>query len=761
MYWQESPYVLTLLIAAATSAAVAALAWRRRPSTGAMPLFWVMAAVACWSLAYALELMSADSASKVFWLKVEYLGIPTVPIAWLLLVLDYTGRQKWLTRRNQFLLAIVPSITMLLAWTNDAHGLIYRHISLDTSGSFPELALTYGVWFWISIAYSYLAVFLGTLLLLQSFLHASGLYRGQVGAMLIAVSAPWLANVLHLSGLSPFPNLDLTPLAFTLTGLATGWALFRFRLLDIVPVARDAVIESMGDGVIVLDKQDRIVDLNPAAGSIIGIPISEVIGRPAAQALSDWADLTRRYRDVMEAHEEITLGVGDLQRTFDLRISPLSDRRGCPSGRLVALRDVTARKRVEEALLQRTRQLELLNRAGRLFNSTLDLDQILDTVLEEVRRLLDVTICSIWLLDPVTQELVCQQASDPKSELIRGWRLPPRKGIASWAVHTCDSLIVPDAQTDERHYKEIDRLTGLTTRSVVAVPLVLKGGVIGVLEVLDERADLFGLIDLALLEPLAASAAIAIENARLYEQTQQEIAQRKQAEEERERLIADLDAYAHTVAHDLKNPLALILGYIALIEESGSGLPFEELRDYLSIIAKTSLKMRNIIEELLLLAGVRKLERLAIDRLDMASIVSDALSYLSGIIARADAEVAVPSKWPEAQGYAPWVKEVWANYISNAVKYGGLPPRVELGADDAGGEMVRFWVRDNGRGLGEGEKARLFTRFSRLDQTRAEGHGLGLSIVRRIVEELGGQVGVESEVGAGCAFFFTLPAAGS
>ena len=179
MRWQYTPYVMPLLVAAAISAAVAALAWRRRPTAGATPLFWGMLAATCWSLAYALELAGADLATKLFWLRIEYLGIATVPLAWLFLVLEQTGWERWLTRRNRFLLSIAPAITILLAWTNDAHGLIYSRISLDTSGSFSELALIYGVWFWISIAYSYVALLFGTLLLLQVFLRASSLYRGQ------------------------------------------------------------------------------------------------------------------------------------------------------------------------------------------------------------------------------------------------------------------------------------------------------------------------------------------------------------------------------------------------------------------------------------------------------------------------------------------------------------------------------------------------------------------------------------------------------
>jgi len=358
MHWQYNPYVLPLLGAAAVSAAIALFAWRRRPAPGATPFVLLTLAVAEWSLGYALELGSADLPTQIFWAKVEYLGIVSVSVMWLAFVLQYTGREKWLTRRNGALLAIVPLITLLLVWTNDVHGLIWRDIRLDTSGSFSVMDFTRGAWYWVNIAYSYLLLLLGTLVLIQALIRSPYLYRGQAGALLIGAIAPWVGNALHVSGLSPFPHLDLTPFAFTLSCLAVAWGLFYFQLLDIVPVARDAVIEGMSDGVIVLDMQNRIVDLNPAAGRIIGRPASEAIGQPAAQMLADRSDLVEQYRDMTEAHAEIALGEGEARRIYDLRISPLYERRGRLTGRLVVLRDITERKRAEEALRQWTHDLD-------------------------------------------------------------------------------------------------------------------------------------------------------------------------------------------------------------------------------------------------------------------------------------------------------------------------------------------------------------------------------------------------------------------
>jgi signal transduction histidine kinase len=181
--------------------------------------------------------------------------------------------------------------------------------------------------------------------------------------------------------------------------------------------------------------------------------------------------------------------------------------------------------------------------------------------------------------------------------------------------------------------------------------------------------------------------------------------------------------------------------------------------------------MSNIINELLLLAGVRKMN-IEPTALDMASIIAEALQRLNGVIEEHQATIILPAVWPVALGYGPWIEEVWANYLSNAIKYGGRPPRLELGAtpyqtsegseiSQASSSMVRFWVRDNGPGLTSEEQARLFTQFTRLHQMQAKGHGLGLSIVQRIIKKLDGQVEVESQMGQGSVFSFTLPSSGS
>lgn len=210
--------------------------------------------------------------------------------------------------------------------------------------------------------------------------------------------------------------------------------------------------------------------------------------------------------------------------------------------------DITERRWAEEALQQRNCELALLNHATQAFNSTLDLDQVLVTVLAGVRYLLDVSACSVWLVDPETKELVCRQASGPHSEMVRGWRLAPGEGLAGWAVHHGRPMVVPDTRTDARYFKGVDERTGFEYRSILSIPLWVRQQVMGTLHVLDASVNRFKEIDVTLLESLAAIAATAIENARLYEQARQD-AQAK-------------SMLLHEVNHRVKNNLAAIIGLL-------------------------------------------------------------------------------------------------------------------------------------------------------------------------------------------------------
>jgi signal transduction histidine kinase len=315
--------------------------------------------------------------------------------------------------------------------------------------------------------------------------------------------------------------------------------------------------------------------------------------------------------------------------------------------------------------------------------------------------------------------------------------ISPDKGITSRVVRNRIAEYVPDVTQDPDYFS-----ISSATRSQITVPLLSGEELVGVLTLEARNPDQFTPEIFETLKLMVNRVGVAIDNARLYEETDQ--------------LVKELDAFAHTVAHDLKNPLAIIMAYAGMIN---ADYPEGKLGEFSSAMVKSSQKAAGIIDALLLLAGVRSMQTMEVVPLAMGTIVNDVHARFVNLIDEYQPEIILPDQWLEAKGYGPWAEEIWANYFSNAIKYGGRPPRVELGSNRLDDGQIRFWMRDNGKGLTAEEQAQLFRPFTRLGQTDVKGHGLGLSIVQRIAERLNGDVGVESIVGQGSLFYFTLPAA--
>ncbi len=223
---------------------------------------------------------------------------------------------------------------------------------------------------------------------------------------------------------------------------------------------------------------------------------------------------------------------------------------------------------------------------------------------------------------------------------------------------------------------------------------------------------------------------------------------------------SELDAFAQTIAHELKTPLGVIVGYSHLLDKAEIYENNERVQQVGKEITKTSLKMNTIVQEMLLMAKLREIDEIKIERLDMNKIVAESLENLSSLIFEKQAEITTPEIWFPVNGYAPWIEKVWDNYLSNAIKYGGEKPKIEVGTEKEENGKVRFWVKDYGRGMTPRQQERAFRQFTRFNPAEIQGHGLGLSITHRIVEKLGGEVGVKSKVKAGSTFYFTLPSTG-
>lgn len=367
MDWQFHPYILFALTGAAVALVTGYFVWQRRTATGAGWLLLMMAATMSWCLLNAVELGVRDLESRFLLLRLQYASIQLIPPAWLMFALNYTGRAHMVSHTSLLLIFAVQGLLyllMLLPWT---HHLIWQNPALRVDAGYYYFASDFGRLRWIQMLFGYGLSTLGAILIIVTVVRRATIYRAQGLAMLFGAAAPFMASVLFMTGNSPLPRLDLTPLAFAISGGAFTLGILRYRMLDIVPAARDTVVEHMPDAVFVLDLQHRVVDLNPAAVGLLDRPSSEVIGLTSAQLLPERPDLVAAYWNVVKGDAEVELELRGEPRQFELRIVPVHDRRGQLTGRLVIFHDISNRKAVEQALEQARDEAEAANRAKSAF----------------------------------------------------------------------------------------------------------------------------------------------------------------------------------------------------------------------------------------------------------------------------------------------------------------------------------------------------------------------------------------------------------
>jgi PAS domain S-box-containing protein len=369
---------------------VSIYAWRRRKTNGAIPFALAALGQASWTVGYIFELASPSLEVKIFWDNAQLVGMFAAAMGFFVFALEYAGHGPSHPKLIWGLLAIVPVVSLLLVFTNRFHGWARPSAQLIPGEPFSALVYDFSALDWVMFTYAYGLGLSAEFILIGIYLRPQRFYHAQTGTILVGILIPMIGSIFTLLGVVPAAHRDISPLTFAIGNLIVAWGLFRYRLFDIVPMAHHAVIEGMSDAIVVLDTQNRVVDLNPAAQEAIGREASKVIGQPVSEVYSDYPDLIEQYRDTEKASAEIAVGTEEDRRHFELRVSALHDRRGQLTGRLVVVRDITERKRAEEELRERTRQLEAANERLDVANKRLQAlgrakDEFVSNVSHELR----------------------------------------------------------------------------------------------------------------------------------------------------------------------------------------------------------------------------------------------------------------------------------------------------------------------------------------------------------------------------------------
>lgn len=344
---QGIAYALPLFIAAGALVLLAHYGWRHRAAHPAAPAFVLLIVpVVIWLVAYGFEILAGDVAAKEAWETVIIVSLAWLPFFWLHFAIRYSGQEAWLTRRNRVLLALPSVATTLLTLTNPLHGLVWTEIVIDSSGPFLATVPARGPWFWVHTLACYSYILAGNGLFVVFMSRTAAIFRRQALAVVLSSMIPLMGNALHLTGMIPVPGFDPGAFAFALSAGFTAVALFRYHLLDVVPIAQRVVLDHLLEGVIVLDPYDRIVDINPAARRMLGLGPHELGGQLASEVLQPPEILTHCVEPGQEP-KRIPVTRGEVQRWHEVLALPMTGTRGRYEGRVLVVRDVTEARAVE------------------------------------------------------------------------------------------------------------------------------------------------------------------------------------------------------------------------------------------------------------------------------------------------------------------------------------------------------------------------------------------------------------------------------
>lgn len=349
MLYQYHPYIWTLIVSACVSLSLGIFTLRKRRNVkGASSFMISMFVVTIWSAGNALEMAGADFTTKYFWANVQYFAYCFSPVTLLSMCMEFTGFDRWVDNKKVLWFAVLPTIIILLVWTDPWHGLMRYDLHLDYSGIFPVIVKKYGPLFYIHAVYAHFLNIFAWVLLIRAVFFRKTIYRKQAAALLLGISLIIVPNILYISGHSPVQSVDLTPIFFAPAGLIIAWAIFRYKMFDVVPLAWATVIGTMEAGVMVLDLRNRVLDINPAFAKMAGISAEAVLSRQVEEVCARLPELIHFCASPGIIPSEFSRSINEQTKVYEVWLSPLADKKENPIGRLVVIYDITTKKQIQQ-----------------------------------------------------------------------------------------------------------------------------------------------------------------------------------------------------------------------------------------------------------------------------------------------------------------------------------------------------------------------------------------------------------------------------
>jgi PAS domain S-box-containing protein len=781
--------VIILIGAAAFSSVVDVWVWRRGGKGSKAVALLVLAGI-IWTLGEALDTASSNVATKFFFEKFKYTGIVAIPVAWAVYALQQTDREKWVTRKSIALLSAVSLVFYGLVLTNEATGLFFSRVTLNSSNPFYPLNETFAPGYILFLGYVYSVLFATSLFSIEMLIRSRRLYNYQAIALLLTAAFPWIiALIFDSTSAKDFP-FDPTALATCLATAALAIANpSRLHVKDVISVARRSLMESMVDALIILDGSNHIVDLNPAAQRLINLSRSQIVGCLLSDAFLGFPVHEESHVEATATNREFVLKKGDEIRTFDARTSPIIDWRGHVTCRIVVLHDVTERKKAHEEVRKRIEQQASFMKSAAEMIRSMDLHERLHAIADAInsqgwrRVVISVRDENMEITSP--DDLVTVGLTDEERKHLWDKR-PPGKVVREqfgseyerFRIGEFYYLPWSDPWVRERsldavvdsHLKPEDMIDWNPNDMLYAPLRLADGRIVGRLSVddpLDGKRPTKE--SLAPLELFLHLAAVAIENAQLIHQLHdanvqvQDYANKlelKVADRTRElkeaqgsllkaERLAAIGELAAMVGHDLRNPLTGIAGASYYLKTKYSQRLDKKAKEMLETVEKAVKHSNKIINDLLEYSREIRLE------LDLANpkvITEESLAAVE--VPKSVRIVDLTETKPELRVDVDKLKRVFVNLIKNAVdampQGGTLTIKSRLK-----GENVEISLSDTGTGMTKDVLNKL---WSPLFTTKAKGMGFGLPICKRFIEEgHGGKISVKSTPGRGSEFVVSIP----